>query len=312
VGGVAAVAARLVSIVGPTASGKTALGVALARAVNGEIVSCDSLQVYRGLDIGSAKPTVDEREGVPHHLIDIRAPDEVFSAADYARLAREAVAAIGARGHVPLLVGGTGLYLRALLVGLFEGPSRNEELRRRLEATAERWGNARLHRLLRRVDDEAAARIHPSDRLRIVRALEVFKATGRPLSKQRGEGFSPLVGWDVLVVGLDPPREELRQRLEQRTRVMFARGLLAEVQGLLDRGYAEDLRPLRAIGYRQAVDVLRGRSTVEEAQQRVVVESLQYAKRQRTWFRHQADVQWFPSPDAALAAARDYLRTSIS
>lgn len=293
---------RLVAIVGPTGSGKSALGLDLALARGGEIVSCDSLQVYRGLDIGSAKPTPEERARVHHHLVDIRDPDEEFSAADYARLARAAVEDVRDRGRLPILVGGTGLYLRALLVGLFEGPSRDPALRERLEAMADRFGDARVHRLLRRVDPEAAARIHPRDRLRIVRALEVFRSTGRPISAQQQEGLAPLAGFDTLIVGLDPPRPELRARMEQRTRAMLDQGLVDEVRGLLARGYSAELRPLQAIGYRQALALVGGRLSAEQALRAIVTESMQYAKRQRTWFRHQARVRWFETAEGARAA----------
>ena len=180
--------APLVAVVGPTASGKSALALRLARALGGEIVSCDSQQVYRGLDIGTAKATPGERRELPHHLLDVVEPDEPFSAADYSRLARAALAQIRGRGRLPVVAGGTGLYLRALLSGLFEGPSRDAVLRRRLEAIAERFGDARLHRLLARVDADAARRIEPRDRVRVVRALEVFGATGRPISAQQREG----------------------------------------------------------------------------------------------------------------------------
>jgi tRNA dimethylallyltransferase len=301
------VASRLVAIVGPTGSGKSALGLSLAEEKGGEIVSCDSLQVYRGLDIGSAKPTASERARVRHHLVDIRDPDEEFSAADYVRLARAAVEDIRDRGRLPVLVGGTGLYLRALLVGLFEGPSRDSALRERLEAIADRFGDTRLHRLLRRVDPEAAVRIHPRDRLRIVRALEVFRATGRPISEQQQRGGAPLAGFDTLIVGLDLPRPELRERMEQRTRAMLAQGLVDEVRGLLARGYPADLRPLQAIGYRQALALIGGRLSADQALRAIVTESMQYAKRQRTWFRHQAQVRWFDTPERARAAVDAWL-----
>jgi tRNA dimethylallyltransferase len=298
--------APLVAIVGPTASGKSALALRLAEEHSGEIVSCDSLQIYRGLDIGSAKPTAEERTRVGHHLIDVRDPDESFSAADYARLAREALADIRARGRLAIVAGGTGLYLRALLTGLFEGPSRDEALRARLERIAGRFGNPRLHRLLRRVDPEAAARIHATDRLRIVRALEVFRATGKPLSAQHREGAEPLRGYETRIIGLQPPRDVLRARVEARTREMFASGLLDEVRGLLDR-YGRDLRPVRAIGYRQAVDVIEGRLSEEDARRSLDTETMQYAKRQRTWFRHQATATWFEDADAAATAIASWL-----
>ena len=300
-------AAPLVAIVGPTASGKSALALRLARARSGEIVSCDSLQVYRGMDVGSAKPTPRERAGVRHHLVDVADPDEPFSAAAYARLARAALADVAARGRLAIVAGGTGLYLRALLQGLFEGPSRDEALRRRLEGLAERFGDARLHRLLARVDPDAAGRIRPRDRVRVVRALEVYHLTGRPISEGQRGGAEPLSGFRGLVVGLDPDRAALREAVRARTRAMLARGLIEETRALLER-YGPDLRPLRSIGYRQAVALSRGQMTVEEAEASIVTETLRFAKRQRTWFRHQQPgVAWFTDADDALAASLRWL-----
>ena len=289
----------LIAIVGPTASGKSGLGLALARAYSGEIVSCDSLQVYRGLDVGSAKATAEERAAVPHHLLDVVDPDQDFSAADYARLARAAVGDIVARGGLPLVVGGTGLYLRALVRGLFAGPARDPELRQRLQALGERHGDHRLHRLLRHVDPEAAERIEARDRVRVIRALEVFFRSGRSLSRHFDQGAEPLTGVDVRVLGLAPPRDVLRAAVIARTAAMFARGLLDEVEGLLEK-YPETLRPLRAIGYREAVAVLRGRATEEEAQRDIVVATMQYAKRQMTWFRHQETATWCADSESAF------------
>jgi tRNA dimethylallyltransferase len=299
---VAVAAPLLIAVVGPTASGKSALGLALAREYSGEIVSCDSLQVYRGLDVGSAKATAEERAAVPHHLLDVVDPDQDFSAADYARLARVAVADVVARGRLPLVVGGTGLYLRALLRGLFAGPARDPQLRARLAALGERFGDGRLHRLLRHVDPAAAARIEARDRVRVIRALEVFFRSGRPLSRHFEAGAEPLTGVDVRVLGLSPPREQLRAAVMARTDAMFARGLLAEVEGLLSR-YPETLRPLRAIGYREAVDVVRGRATEDSARRDIVVATMQYSKRQRTWFRHQETATWCADVEAGLRQA---------
>jgi tRNA dimethylallyltransferase len=296
----------LIAIVGPTASGKSALGLRLARETGGEIVSCDSLQVYRGLDVGSAKPTREEQAAAPHHLIDVVDPDEGFTAAEYARRARQALSEIRGRGRLPLVVGGSGLYLRALLSGLFEGPSRDEALRRRLESLAERFGDARLHRLLRRVDPEAAARLEPRDRVRVVRALEVFRATGRPLTHHHRAGATPLAGFDVRLLGLGPPREVLRASVERRTDAMFAGGLLEETRALLAR-YPPDLPPLRAIGYRQAVAVVRGEQEVASARRDMVKETMRYAKRQVTWFRHQAPVTWCATGEEAHARASAWL-----
>ena len=309
--GLAAVAPPVVAIVGPTAAGKSALALALARERDGEIVCCDSLQVYRGLDIGSAKATAEEQAAVRHHLLDVVEPDQAFSAAEYSRRGRAALADIAARGRLAVVAGGTGLYLRALLHGLFEGPSRDEPLRGRLEGIAARWGDHRLHRMLAAVDPAAAARIAPRDRVRVVRALEVFRSTRRPISEHHrehhGGGADPLRGHDVLVLGLDPPREALRAAVERRTAEMLARGLQDEVEGLLDRGYAADLRPLRAIGYRQAVALVRGEMEADHARRAIVAETMRYAKRQMTWFRNQTQATWFPSAGAALAAARAWL-----
>jgi len=302
-----AVASPLVAVVGPTASGKSALALALARERGGEIVCCDSLQVYRGLDIGSAKATAQERAAVPHHLLDVVEPDQAFSAADYSRQARTALADIAARGRLAVVAGGTGLYLRALLYGLFEGPSRNDELRARLERIAARRGDARLHRMLAAVDPQGAGRIAPRDRVRVIRALEVFRSTRRPISDHHRASADALRGHEVLVLGLAPPRDVLRAAVEARTAEMFARGLLAEVRDLLDRGYGPDLRPLRAIGYRQAVSVLRGELGEADARRAIVAETMKYAKRQMTWFRNQARATWFAAPEPALAAARVWL-----
>jgi tRNA dimethylallyltransferase len=301
------VAARLIAVVGPTGAGKSALALRLARARGGEIVSCDSLQVYRGLDIGSAKPTPEERALVPHHLLDVVDPDADFSAAEYAARARAILPEIVARGRLPIVAGGTGLYLRALLDGLFEGPARDRALRARFEALARRHGDARLHRLLGRVDPAAAARIRPADRVRVVRALEVFWLTGRPISAHHRAGAEPLGGFDVLVLGLAPGREALRATVERRTRDMLGRGLLDEVRGLLARGYAPELRPLRAIGYAQAAAVVLGRLSLEEAARDIVAATLRFAKRQMTWFRHQARVAWHAEADSAFEAAIAWL-----
>jgi tRNA dimethylallyltransferase len=303
---------RLIAIVGPTASGKSALALRLAVERDGEIVSCDSMQVYRGLDIGTAKPTPEEQRLVPHHLLDVVEPDQPFSAADYARLGRAALADIRARGRLPVVVGGTGLYLKALLHGLFAGPSRDTAFRARLEALAGRRGDARLHRLLARLDPASAVRIAPADRVRVVRALEVLRATGRRIGEHHRAGADPLQGFTPAVFGIDPDRSQLRAAIERRTRQMFERGLLEEVEGLLSRGYSASLRPLQAIGYRQAVAVLQGRETVEQAQHGIVTETMRYAKRQMTWFRHQARVAWSSSGDEAHAAVTAWLVSAVA
>jgi tRNA dimethylallyltransferase len=239
-------------------------------------------------------------------MIDVVDPEEVFTAAEYARRARRALAEIRDRGRLPLVVGGSGLYLRALLSGLFEGPSRDQALRSRLERMATRHGDARMHRLLRRVDPEAAARIEVRDRRRVVRALEVFRATGRSLSQHHRAGAEPLTGFDVRLLGLDPPREALRQVVERRTDEMFAKGLLDETRGVLAR-HDTAPPPLRAIGYRQAVEVLQGETEVESARHDMVKQTMRYAKRQMTWFRHQAQVDWYATAEEAYARASAWL-----
>lgn len=302
----AAAAPRLIAIVGPTASGKSALGLHLAQQFPAEIVSCDSLQVYRGFDVGSAKATRDERALVPHHLLDVAAPDGGFSAAEYARLARRALAEISSRGRLPLVVGGTGLYFRALFRGLFPGPARDERLRARLESLAQRFGDARLHRLLRRKDPEAAARIAARDRVRIVRALEVYGTTGRPISEHHRAPLQPLTGYQALLIGLDPGRGGLRHAVEERTRRMLERGLVEEVRGLIGR-YGPGLRPLRAIGYRQAAALVAGRLAPHALEAEITRATLQFAKRQRTWFRKEPGILWFDKADEALKDARAWL-----
>lgn len=297
----------LIAIVGPTASGKSSLALRIARARGGEIVSCDSLQVYRGLDIGSAKATLAERRDVRHHLIDVVDPGDAFSAAEYARLARSAIADITARARLPIVAGGTGLYLKALLEGLFDGPARDEGRRRRFESLATRFGDRRLHRLLRKLDPDAAERIEPADRVRIVRALEVYWATGRPITEHHSAGAEPLQGHRIFLLGLDPDRESLRCVVEQRTRAMLDAGLVDEVRHLLDGGLPAAARPLQAIGYREALAVVKGKTTLEQAEQAIVTATMRFAKRQMTWFRHQAEVTWFKAADEAYAAAVKWL-----
>jgi tRNA dimethylallyltransferase len=298
---------RLLALVGPTASGKSALAMRLAEETGAEIVSCDSLQVYRGLDVGSAKPPVEERRRVRHHLVDVVDPDQVFSAADYARLARAALADIRSRGRAAIVAGGTGLYLRALLRGLFTGPPRDVDLRRRLEGVAARFGDVKLHRLLARVDPASAARLDPRDRVRVIRALEVYRASGRSLTEHHREVTEPLQGFAVFTLGLAPDRERLREAVERRARQMMEGGLVDEVRGLLAR-FAPDLRPLQAIGYRQAVAVVQGRLPEDAALRDIVKETMRYAKRQMTWFRHQEDVRWCAEAGEAHALALRWLR----
>jgi tRNA dimethylallyltransferase len=305
---VAAAVAPLIVVTGPTASGKSALALRLARERDGEIVSCDSQQVYRGLDIGTAKPTTAERRAVPHHLLDVASPAESYSAAAFARAARAALEAIRDRGRLAILAGGSGLYLRATLHGLFEGPSRDELLRARLSALGARHGDARLHRVLARVDPEAAGRIAVRDRVRVVRALEVYFRTGRPISSEQRRTPEPLRGFHVLAIGLDPGPEALRRAVIERTRQMLVDGLVAEVRALLASGVPPSARPLQSIGYRQSLAVIAGRLTEVAAEQAIVAETMRLAKRQRTWFRHQEPgIRWFADTESAYAAIGEWL-----
>ena len=284
----------LIIVVGPTAVGKSRLALALAERVGGEIVAADSMQVYRGLDIGTAKSGADEQRRVPHHLLDLVNPDQRFTAADYARLARTAVADIRRRGHVPIMVGGTGLYVRAFLCGLFEGPGEEMPLRDEFRREAATGGVAALHRRLHALDPQAAAAIHPNDLFRIIRALEVVTLTGRPPSALKAEArrnHEP-VPEPVLRFGLGRDRHELYQRIERRVEEMMARGFLDEVRKLLDHGYSPALKPLRAIGYRHMIEHLKGRMILDDAVGCFKRDTRRYAKRQLTWFRHETGLQW--------------------
>jgi len=282
----------LVLILGPTGSGKSALALSAARVFGGEIVNCDSVQVYRYFDIGSAKVGAREREGIPHHLIDICEPGELFTAGDYARRARPLLASVAGRGCLPIVAGGTGFYVRALLEGLFEGPPRDESLRARFTAAQARRPGL-PHRLLRRLDPAAAARIHSNDVNKTVRALEVIFTARRPLTEMfKGETQS-LEGFRVLSLGLNPPREVLYERLNDRTRRMFEGGLLEETRSILTRGYPPSAKPFESLGYAQALRVLAGELTLEQAIEDTQLATRRYAKRQWTWFRRERDIQWF-------------------
>jgi tRNA dimethylallyltransferase len=278
-------------VLGPTGSGKSELAIHIAHAIGGEIVNFDSLQVYRGFDIGTAKVPETERCGLPHHLLDVAEPGQHFTAGDYARVARASLREIAARRRIPVMVGGTGLYLRALLEGLSPGPSRDPAIRDRLERRAEKRPLS-LHRILSRLDPTAAARIHSNDKKKIIRALEVRLLQGRPLSELFSEGRDPLTGFHFIKIGLNPPREALNQRLDARTVRIFEAGLLEEVRVLLASGVRRDAKPFESIGYKQALLVLDGRLSLEQAVQSTQLETRQYAKRQLTWFRKEDGVHW--------------------
>lgn len=284
--------ARIVIIQGPTASGKSELAIRLAEQIDGEIVNADSMQVYRGMDIGTAKPSPAMQQRVPHHLIDIVDPDVNFTAADFQRRASEAIDSIQRRGKHPIVVGGTGLYIRALLYGLMESPAGDEEYRRELKALAARAGNESVHRLLAAVDPATAAVLHPNDLVRIMRALEVFRQTGRPISALRQEhGFSG-DQYRTLKLGIRVERQELYRRIEQRVDRMMEDGLEHEVSRLLAAGFHADLKAMRAIGYRQICAYLAGSVPLEEAIALIKQETRHYAKRQDTWFKRDAEISW--------------------
>jgi tRNA dimethylallyltransferase len=278
----------VVLLLGLTGSGKTALSLALGERFGGEIVSCDSVAVYRGMDLGTAKPTKEEQARLPHHLIDVADPDQPFTAGEYCRQARALLREIGSRGRLPIVTGGTGLYLRALTEGLFAGPERQDGLRDRLQKSRRKHGEAWLHRLLQRLDPASAARIHPNDAAKLIRAIEVCLAAHRPLSEVQGR--DPLTGFRLLRIGLNPPRKALYEHLNRRAAAMFAAGLIEETRALLAR-YGP-VKALDSLGYRQAMAVLAGTMSEEAAIAAAQQGHRNYAKRQLTWFRREPEVHW--------------------
>ena len=296
-------------IVGPTASGKSDLGIALALALNGEIVNLDSVQVYRGIRIATAKVPPSERQGVPHHLIDIAEPTENFTAGDYARRASEAIQEIESRGRIPILVGGTGFYLRALLRPLFEGPETDLRLRKRLQTLKEKRGPERLHRVLSRVDPDAARAVGERDWSRTMRALEVYFQTGLRISEQRANTpAAPVFSARVRVIALNPPRDLLYQKINERADRMFENGLVEEVQSLIASGVPDDAKAFQAHGYRRVVEHLLGTRTRENALNQMKLDTRHYAKRQLSWWRAWGDVAWInrfgDDPEAIREAMR--------
>jgi tRNA dimethylallyltransferase len=283
----------LVAIVGPTASGKSALGVRVAERFGGEVVACDSTQLYRGFDIGTAKPSLAERRGIPHHLIDVLAPAVAATAGGYRELALQILDDLRRRERLPVFTVGTGLYLRALLEGLADVPQRSEELRERLRASIEEHPPGHLHRVLQRLDPEAARKIAPADVQKLIRAVEVCILSRKPISEVHRTGRVPLEGWRVLKIGLMPPRERLNERIHARTDAMLERGWMLEVQTLLESGLAQDAKPFDFIGYREMRAVKRGEVTLEEARASIQQATRRYAKRQLTWFRKEPGVHWF-------------------
>ncbi len=303
-------AAPLVAIVGPTASGKSSLAVHLARRFGGEILACDSTQVFRHFDIGTGKPTSEERSGIPHHLLDLLEPGELFTAGAYRVRAQEVLADLRERSCVPILTVGTGLYLRGLLEGLADTPARSEELRARLEAQADKLSAQYLHRVLRRLDATSAARIGPGDRPKMIRAIEVCLLSGRPLTEVQNAGRTRLEGYAAIKIGLQPPRAALYQRIETRVHTMLGRGWLTEVAGLIRAGIPPDSKPFGFIGYRELRAHLEGTVTLATATKNIAQATRRYAKRQLTWFRKEPQVHWlagFGDDPATVEAAAKFV-----
>ncbi|HEY2462059.1 MAG TPA: tRNA (adenosine(37)-N6)-dimethylallyltransferase MiaA [Candidatus Acidoferrum sp.] len=292
---------------GPTASGKSLLGIKLAQQFAGEVLACDSTQLYRGFDIGTAKPFSAERNGVTHHLLDVLDAMQPATAGGYRQMALAVLADLRQRNRLPILTVGTGLYLRALLEGLADSPQRSEELRERLRANTAKHSPGHLHRVLQKLDPSTAARIDARDEQKLIRAVEVCLLAKRPLSQVHDAGRAPLQGWRVLKIGLDPPREALYQRIHSRTDEMLASGWVDEVRSLLDSGIAENAKPFDFIGYREIRAVVRGEMSVEAARSAIQSATRHYAKRQLTWFRKDADVRWFKGFGDEPQVQRDIL-----
>jgi tRNA dimethylallyltransferase len=282
----------LIAIVGPTASGKSALAVWLAEQLGGEVVACDSTQLYRGFDAGTAKPAAEEREGVAHHLIDVLDPREESTAGGYRERAITVLEDLRARKRLPIFTVGTGLYLRALLEGLANAPTRSEELRKRLRASVAAHPPGHLHRILKRMDPVSAEKIAPGDEQKLIRAVEVCLLAKKPLSEVHRAGRNPLRGWRPIKIGLSPEREALYQRIHARTDAMLAAGWMEEVRGLLASGLPADAKPFDFIGYRELSAVLNGEMKLDEAKASIQQATRRYAKRQLTWFRRDTQIQW--------------------
>lgn len=300
----------LIGVVGPTATGKTAVGIELAKRIDGEIVSADSMAVYRLMDIGTAKPKPEERQGVAFHLIDVVWPDEEFSVASYRRLALEVISRILSGGKVPILVGGTGLYVKAVVgdLGIPEVPP-NRALRERFRAEAESLGNMHLFERLKAVDPVTAGRLHPNDLKRVIRALEVYELSGVPLSQHRSLKCGP--GCDVALFGLTMSRQALYKRIEQRVDEQIARGLLDEVKSLLEKGYSPDLPSMKGLGYKQIAGYLRGEFDLDQAIQLIKRDTRRYAKRQFTWFKSDPRIQWIDVEDKSTSEVADEIVTKV-
>ena len=305
----------LVAIVGPTASGKSSLGIFLAKEFAGEVIACDSTQLYHGFDIGTAKPMPAERASVPHHLLDILDPTDESTAGGYRERALNVLDDLRARSRLPIFTVGTGLYLRALLEGLADLPLRSEEMRDRLRSAAMEHGPGHLHEMLERLDSNAAAQIAPADEQKLIRALEICLLTKKSLTEVHRSGRTPLSGWRILKVGLRPGRDALVQRIDKRTDAMLQAGWLDEVRRLLASGLADNAKPFQFIGYRELRSHLRGEITLDAARALIQQGTRQYSKRQQTWFRREQNVHWlsgFGDDQEIQAAARDWLKAQLT
>ena len=286
--------ARLVVILGPTASGKSALGIRIAERLGGEILVCDSTQVYRHFDIGTAKTPLSEQRGIPHHLVDLSEPDDVFTAGEYRRRAIEVLDGVRKRGKLPIITAGTGLYLRALLEGLADAPLRSEELRERLRSKARQHGPLHLHKLLARMDREAARRIAPRDTQKIIRAIEIRTLAGKTVGDVHRKGRAAIEGYDVKKIGLLPPRAALYARIDERVNSMIRAGWIEEVRRLVAAGVSPNAKPFQFIGYSELLRHIEGRLDRQAAIAQIQQATRQFAKRQITWFRKEPHVHWLP------------------
>jgi tRNA dimethylallyltransferase len=293
---------KILTILGPTASGKTKVSLEIADIIKGEIISADSRQIYRFMDIGTAKPGLEERKKVPHHLIDVVNPDEYFSAADYSTKAREAIENILGRGKEPIVVGGSGLYLRALFKGIFKGPGKDEEVRSKLKERAEKFGIDSLYEELEKKDPEAARKIGPNNLVRIIRALEVYELTGKKISDLQKKGEYPPEEHNFVKIGLELDREQLYLRIERRVEQLIKAGLVDEVKSLKEKGYDLRFAPLKTFGYKEIFHYLDGKMSLDEATQNIKLETRHYAKRQITWFKKEEGIFWI---DAEKENLRD-------
>jgi tRNA dimethylallyltransferase len=300
---------NLLIILGPTCTGKSATAIIVAKAFDGEIINCDSMQVYRGFDIGTDKLLSEQQENIPHHLLDIFDPSRQFTAADFVRLACQACTAIASRGRLPIISGGTGLYLKALMNGLFPEGKRNTRIRRELENEAEERGLQQLAKELEVIDPDYLTKIGPRDKIRIIRALEVYRATGKPISEHFAHTNSQIQDFHLVRIGLELERVVLYKKIEDRVDRMFERGLVQEVKSLLERGIRENSPPFRALGYKHVLMFLRGETSLEEAIELTKKDTRHYAKRQITWFRKMENIHWFDPGD--IEAIKEFIAENL-